>query len=759
MTKTPPKNVSDSLDSRALLAELLRTQEERDRIWAEKEALKDKLVLANRPAVIATPSAPSMEPLPERIGKLAEQLISMAREIRQFKAVPPPAPAPDPETLRAQQRELRELAGELEASRAQVETLETQLRYLEISGREKGTGGSGSDEEIGRQLAAALEREDQLLIRLHQMETTLSHRQADQLGLLEKDKQIQQLKYFLHQGALDFEKLQTRHRAVEAESLEQKHRIIDLQTSLERNQVSSRNNVRRLQDQVSTQTRQIQDSERALRSAETRQENLEDEVERLSAQIFQMEERLMSGAGQLELMRFEAARVPALATRVEELEAELRGLEEDNLGLKDEVTQLTEAVAILEENAEALDLRVGEDDATIEQLRLRLEETVAQRSVAHEEEILREREAQASLHEEELRRERDAQAAEHERKLVAAMELVDRKEESLRSLDERFAALTSQFQALQEKLRAQEGQLAEVTNTARDRHREVEVLTRELDLREKSAAELERKARAAAESVESLTAELAQCSARVQAGSDRNAQDLSMKNGRIQELENNLATQRIEVQRLAGQLKTAEMKSTEVAHWSDKLKTELMQVRAQLDEEIQKRSGSEDRIRQMEEQLPEIRRLFDEIERQVDGFEDNLALEEDRTQRLSESLDSLVESISAVFRRISEQVAQLQSERGLLAERLQTTENEHHDLKDEVSTQNVEKHRAMIHDLNVQLGIMEGNLLTMQVKIQNLLAPSVEKLLRVTGDLELLGMLNAATELRAIAGTLSGLMQ
>ena len=737
MTKTPPKNMTASLDSTALLAELLRTQEERDRVWAEKELLKEKLVLAS------APQAPASAPLPERIGMLADQLVSVARELRLFKSEPV-APSPDPEVVLAQKRELRELAGELEASRATVETLETQLRFLEVSGRERGQGGSDNDGDLGRQLASALEREDQLLIRLHQMETTLSHRQADQLALLEKDKQIQQLKYFLHQGALDFEKLQTRLRSVEAESLEQKHRIIELQTNLERNQVSSRNNVRRLQDQVTTQSQQLQAGERALRAAETRQENLEDEIERLSAQIFQMEERLVSGAGQLELMRFEAGRVPVLNQRVEELEVAARILEEENHTLREEVSRLIEEISLLEENAGALDGRVGEDAVEISALHSRLEATAALRTAEQEEE---------------LRLERERQAAEHERKLIAAMELVDRKDESLKSLDERFRQLAAQSQSLQEKLLEQEGRLAEVTNTARDRQREAEVLTRELELREKASAELEKKAKTAMDNLESLKAELAQQTAMAQTGSDRTAQELALRNERIKELENTLATQRIEVQRLAGQVKTSDMKSTEVAHWSEKLKAELLQVRTQLDEEIQKRTGSEDRIRLMEGQLPEIRRLFDEIERQVDGFEDNLALEEDRTQRLSESLDSLVESIAAVFGRISAQVGQLEAERGMLAERLQAAELEHHDLKNDASTQSMERHRTTIHDLNVQLGIMEGNLLTMQVKMQNQLVPSVEKILRVTGDLELLGMLNAATELRAIAGTLSGLMQ
>ncbi len=751
MTKTPPKNMTASLDSTALLAELLRTQEERDRVWAEKELLKEKLVLASAPqapasapqAPASAPQAPASAPLPERIGMLADQLVSVARELRLFKSEPV-APSPDPEVVLAQKRELRELAGELEASRATVETLETQLRFLEVSGRERGQGGSDNDGDLGRQLASALEREDQLLIRLHQMETTLSHRQADQLALLEKDKQIQQLKYFLHQGALDFEKLQTRLRSVEAESLEQKHRIIELQTNLERNQVSSRNNVRRLQDQVTTQSQQLQAGERALRAAETRQENLEDEIERLSAQIFQMEERLVSGAGQLELMRFEAGRVPVLNQRVEELEVAARILEEENHTLREEVSRLIEEISLLEENAGALDGRVGEDAVEISALHSRLEATAALRTAEQEEE---------------LRLERERQAAEHERKLIAAMELVDRKDESLKSLDERFRQLAAQSQSLQEKLLEQEGRLAEVTNTARDRQREAEVLTRELELREKASAELEKKAKTAMDNLESLKAELAQQTAMAQTGSDRTAQELALRNERIKELENTLATQRIEVQRLAGQVKTSDMKSTEVAHWSEKLKAELLQVRTQLDEEIQKRTGSEDRIRLMEGQLPEIRRLFDEIERQVDGFEDNLALEEDRTQRLSESLDSLVESIAAVFGRISAQVGQLEAERGMLAERLQAAELEHHDLKNDASTQSMERHRTTIHDLNVQLGIMEGNLLTMQVKMQNQLVPSVEKILRVTGDLELLGMLNAATELRAIAGTLSGLMQ
>ncbi|MBU1069125.1 hypothetical protein KJ975_06085 [Myxococcota bacterium] len=742
MTKTPPNHPTDSLDSRSLLVELLRTQQERDRVWAERELLKEQLVFARQPAEVAPVDAVVSEPLPARIGRLADQLVSVARELRQYKAAPAP-PAPDPEILLAQKRELRELAGELENSRAQVETLETQLRYLEISGRGRASG-SGADEELGQQLGAALEREDQLLIRLHQMETTLSHRQADQLVLLEKDKQIQQLKYFLHQGALDFEKLQTRHRVVEAESLEQKHRIIELQTSLERNQDSSRNTIRRLQEQVSAQSRQLADGERALRAAETRQENLEDEVDRLSAQIFQMEERLSAGAGQLELARYEAARVPALVLRVQELEDGMLQVEEENLALREQAEQMGEALSLLEENAGALDSRVSEDAAAIEQLNLRLEENTSRRTADQEAE---------------LQREREAQAAEHERNLVAAMELLDRKEDSLRSLDERLRSTSTQLQALQEKHNTQEAQLAEVTNAARDSKREAEVLTRELEVKAKALADLERAAKVAAESAGALKDELARQTEKMQAGGDRKDQELAMRAERIQELENTLATQRIEVQRLSGQIKTAEMKNTEVLHWSDKLKTELMQVRAQLDEEIQKRSGSEEQARLIEGQLPEIRRLFDEIEHQVDGFEDNLALEEDRTQRLSESLDQLVGSIGSVFQRITEQLAHLEAERGLLADRLQTAELEHFELAGEAGAQNAEKNRATIHDLNVQLGIMEGNLLTMQVKMQNQLGPSVEKILRVTGDLELLGMINAATELRSIAGTLSGLLQ
>jgi len=742
MTKTPPKHPTDSLDSKSLLVELLRTQTERDRAWAEKELLKDQLVLARRPAEVAPAAAVVAEALPARIGRLAEQLVSVARELRHFQAEPAP-PAPDPEVLLAQKREIRELAGDLENARAQVETLETQLRYMEISGRGSASG-AVADEELGQQLGAALEREDQLLIRLHQMETTLSHRQADQLVLLEKDKQIQQLKYFLHQGALDFEKLQTRHRVVEAESLEQKHRIIELQTSLERNQDSSRNTIRRLQEQVSEQSRQLADGERSLRAAETRQENLEDEVDRLSAQIFQMEERLMAGAGQLELARYEAARVPALILRVQELEDGMLQVEEENLALREQAEQLGEALSLLEENAGALDSRVGEDAAAIEQLSLRLEENIARRTADQEAELVRERETQA---------------AEHERKLVAAMELLDRKEESLRSLDERFRSTSAQLKALQENHNRQEAQLAEVTNAARDSRREAEVLTRELEVKAKAAAELERALKVASEASEALKDEFSRQAEKLQAGGDKNAQELALRSERIQELENMLATQRIEVQRLGGQIKSAEMKNTEVMHWSDKLKSELMQVRAQLDEEIRKRSGSEEQARLIEGQLPEIRRLFDEIEHQVDGFEDNLALEEDRTQRLSESLDQLVESIGSVFHKITEQLAHLEAERGLLADRLQSAEMEHMELAGEVSAQNAEKHRSTIHDLNVQLGIMEGNLLTMQVKMQNQLGPSVEKILRVTGDLELLGMINAATELRSIAGTLSGLLQ
>ena len=107
------------------------------------------------------------------------------------------------------------------------------------------------------------------------------------------------------------------------------------------------------------------------------------------------------------------------------------------------------------------------------------------------------------------------------------------------------------------------------------------------------------------------------------------------------------------VQRLAGQLKAAESRNVEINHWADKLRNELQLVRTQLDDEIRLRQEAEGRIRGMESQLPEIRRLFDAIEHQVDGLEDSLMLEEERTQRLNESLDSLVASIGDVFARIS----------------------------------------------------------------------------------------------------------
>ncbi len=721
MTNRKPGNPADSLDPKTLLEELLRTQVKLDHALAEKDLLRERLVLATRPA--ETPPAPvvTLSPLPERLGGLADQLIGLARELRQFRPEPVVA-TPDPELVLAQRSEIRDLSGELEHARSQVEALETQIRYLEISGRERESGGSTADEELGRHLAAALEREDQLLIRLHQLETTLSHRQADQLTLLERDKQIQQLKYFLHQGALDFEKLQTRHRAVEAESLEQKHRIIDLQTQLERSQASSRNTIRRLQDQVTAQTARITEQERALRAAETRQENLEDEVERLQAQAFQMEEKLFAGAGQLELMRFEAGRVPALEGRIGELEDELLVKEEELAALRDELAELTEALALLEENAGALDARVGEDAETIEQLNARM-------------------------------------AAVHEDKLVAAMELVDRKEEALKAEAQKVREASEGLASALSRVGELERQLAEAVNTARDREREAEVLTRELGLKEKAAAELERRARAAAEAEQGLRAELAQVAAKAQAGGDRQASELALQKERTAELENALATARIEVQRLAAQVKTAEMKGSEAAHWTEKLKAELASVQGRLDEEIRLRVGSEEKARQIEGQLPEIRRLFDAIERQVDGFEDSLALEEDRTARLGETLDQLVSSIADVFGRISEKVRHLESERGMLAGRLQAAEQAHASLAGDADTQHAEKSRQTIHDLNVQLGILEGNLLTMQVKMHNQLAPSVEKILRVTGDLELLGMLNAATELRAIAGSLSALMQ
>jgi chromosome segregation ATPase len=721
MTTRKPGNPADSLDPKTLLEELLRTQVKLDHALAEKDLLKERLVLATRPAETTPPPAATVSPLPDRLGGLADQLIGLARELRQFRPEPVVA-APDPEVVLAQRSEIRDLSGELEHARSQVEALETQIRYLEISGRDRESGGSSAGEELGRQLAAALEREDQLLIRLHQLETTLSHRQADQLTLLERDKQIQQLKYFLHQGALDFEKLQTRHRAVEAESLEQKHRIIDLQTQLERSQASSRSTVRRLQDQVTAQTTRIAEQERALRAAETRQENLEDEVERLQAQAFQMEEKLFAGAGQLELVRFEAGRVPSLENRVSELEDELQLKLEELAALRDELAELHEAMALLEENAGALDARVGEDAETIGQLHTQM-------------------------------------AAVHEDKLVAAMELVDRKEEALKAESQKLREASEKLASTLSRVGELERLLAEAVNTGRDREREAEVLTRELTLKEKSAAELERRAKDATEAEQALRAELAQVTAKAQSGGDRQASELALQKERTAELENALATARIEVQRLAAQVKTAEMKTSEASHWTEKLKAELAAVQGRLDEEIRLRAGSEEKVRQVEGQLPEIRRLFDAIERQVDGFEDSLALEEDRTARLGETLDQLVSSIAEVFGRITDKVRFLESERGMLAGRLQSAEQAHATLAGGADSPQSEKSRQTIHDLNVQLGILEGNLLTMQVKMHNQLAPSVEKILRVTGDLELLGMLNAAAELRSIAGSLSGLMQ
>jgi predicted RNase H-like nuclease (RuvC/YqgF family) len=199
MTKTPDKIISDSLDVSSLLAELLRIQEERDRLWAEKELLREKLQLSAGTLPVAPVNAPE-EDLPAKLGRLANELAAASRQLRTV-ALGPEKPAVDLEVERLQ-RHTRHLEHELAQERERTETLETELRVLEISAR--GKGGDLSDADIREQLAAALEREDQLLIRLHQMETTLAHRQADQLSLLEKEQADSAVEVFPASGRAGF---------------------------------------------------------------------------------------------------------------------------------------------------------------------------------------------------------------------------------------------------------------------------------------------------------------------------------------------------------------------------------------------------------------------------------------------------------------------------------------------------------------------------------------------------------------------------
>lgn len=765
MTKTPAKITSDSLDVRSLLTELLRIQEERDRLWAEKELLREKLQLAagERPAA---PAAGAAEDLPGKLNRLAGELAAAARQLQNAVSVPE-KPSVEPELERQKQR-VRHLEHELAAARERAETLETQLRVMEISARGRGT--DADDADVREQLAAALEREDQLLIRLHQMETTLAHRQADQLSLLEKDKQIQQLKYFLHQGALDFEKLQTRFRAMEGENLEYKHRIIDLQTQLERQQAQAKNTLGRMQEQMSRLDAKLLAARGELDASRTRTENLEDEVDRLTHMLAQAEERAVESAGQMELLRHEAARVLELTNMVAELEWERMGLQEERGRLLEASAQLQETVELLEENAAQLEERLAEESELRRELQERVDAVTAQQVASADacgrlgEELEKAQEAVRSLQnelhrEKSLHAERVAEWSIQESKLRAQWEESVRECDTFRNRVEEDAREIERLRgelALAQEAVSRMGDWEKLEGECRDARRESEVLSREVELKERQIQQLSASERAARENAARLQEELAALE-RLRAAHERCAQDLAMRNGRIAELESQLASAQIEIQRLAGQLKAAESRSVEIHHWSEKMRNELQQVRAQLDEEIRQRQKAEGRIRGMEAQLPEIRRLFDEIEHQVDGFEDSLVLEEERTQRLNESLDSLVSSIGEVFGRISSRVREMDAQRQELSRRLEESERklrEHAQSPDAGLLKGLE---STVHDLNVQLGIMEGNFLTMQVKLQNQVPLLKERIARVAQDLEILGMLNASEELRAIAEKLAGL--
>lgn len=767
MTKTPTQMTPDSLDVQVLLAELLRTQEERDRLWAEKELLREKLQLA-------TSSLPDThrtikEGLPEKLGRLAHELVAAAHEL-QAVAHTPAKPAVNPEVEHLQSHS-RNLEHELTQARERIETLETQLRVMEISARSKGL--DAQDADIREQLAAALEREDQLLIRLHQQETTLAQRQADQLSLLEKDKQIQQLKYFLHQGALDFEKLQTRFRVLEAENLEHKHRIIDLQTQLERQQTQARNTLTRMQEQTSKLEAKLLDSQKELEASRTRVENLEDEIERLSQMLAQAEDREVKSAGHIELLRHTAARVPELTNMVAELEWERMGLIEDRNRLLEELTQWQETVNLLEEHAAQLEERLNEEALLRKKLQDQINivtaeqtghrDTIVQLETALENAHETVQNLQNALHHEKTHHDDNmqkmlAQIHALQAQLEDAIQERDtlhvRIEEQLRETEQLRVELASTIESTKH-MESKIGDIEKISEQCQQAQRESEILLREVELRERQIAQLSESEKVAKEEIARLQETVSEFE-RLRVSSERTKQELSMRNARIAELESQLASAQIDLQRLAGQVKTAESRNVEINHWADKLRNELQQVRVQLDTEIQQRQQAEGRARSMEVQLPEIRRLFDEIEHQVDGFEDSLVLEEERTQRLNESLDSLVSSIGDVFEQIAARIQELDSQKRELTRQLEDSERKLQ-LSEATDVNVVKQYETTIHDLNVQLGIMEGNLLTMQVKLQNQLPSLKERILRVSQDLGVLGMIHAAEELRTVAEKLVGL--
>ena len=768
MTKTPTQMTPNSLNVQGLLAELLRTQEERDRLWAEKELLREKLQLATS-TVPNMQHLTSKEGLPEKLGRLANELITAAHELQTVVHTPvKPAVNPEVEHL---QKHSQNLEHELLQARERIETLETQLRVMEISARDKGL--DVQDADIREQLAAALEREDQLLIRLHQQETTLAHRQADQLSLLEKDKQIQQLKYFLHQGALDFEKLQTRFRVLEAENLEHKHRIIDLQTQLERQQAHARNTLSRMQEQTSKLEAKLLDSQKELEASRTRVENLEDEVERLSQMLAQAQDREVQSAGQIELLRHTADRVPELTNMVAELEWERMGLIEDRNRLWEELKQWQETVDLLEEHAAQLEERFNEEallrkklqdqinTVTSEQTGYR--DTMVQLETALENAHETVRNLQSELHREktlhtenmhDMLAQKNALQAQLEDAIKERDTLCVRIEDQLRETEQLREELASTIESTKH-MESKIVDIQKISDQCQQAQRESEILLREVELRERQIAQLAESEKVAKEEIARLQETVSEFE-RLRVSSERTKQELSMRNARIAELESQLASAQIDLQRLAGQVKAAESRNVEIHHWADKLRNELQQVRVQLDTEIQQRQEAEGRTRSMEVQLPEIRRLFDEIEHQVDGFEDSLVLEEDRTQRLNESLDSLVASIGDVFERIAARVQKLDSQKKELTRQLEDSERKLQ-LTASTDANVVKQYESTIHDLNVQLGIMEGNLLTMQVKLQNQLPSLKERILHVSQDLAILGMLKAAEELRTVAEKLVGL--
>jgi len=755
----------------------------RDRLWSQKEFYKQKSILLRErldrehtvPASPARVSSPKQTTAPvsaevegmrtrisgtkKFLGLLIEKISDLSNSLDTEMA---PYLVDREKELNLQ---LDEAHAELQKIRDQKALLEEEFRNYKkasYSQREKSISQDsrmemeliGTREEMGK----LLEKEDRYILEIRRLEGLNQTLAAQHDDLKDREAQISNLKYLLDQGARDYERLQEKMERLLHEN--KKIRQTALDTDLDR--VKLKTKIVGLEKVLKTRDLHHGEELAALlvskRELDARSENLEDEVQRLSSHLANVNDELEETRGRLDATLYE---VSVLKRDLEGAVAaeEVDQLREHNASLALEVEDLTETISLLEQNIEALELRISDDSepgenldrseilSEISNIRGLIDDAFAQEQIRKAIPLSpgsvelyspEERQREAMVHQ--LKAELlDSESARQRLELAIALH-----EDEQKSLEEKLARLEKDLEdALSADIARSLSPEQDAAFTTRIGELEVE-----LEAARKAKAETET---LSLEQEQTLKARISELEAELHKSSEPS--DGSALRERVGELE-------MEVDRL----ETVSQKNSQ-ALANEKSRS------VTLENQLQVLTGENKGLHQLVQSLqlnqPVLLDHLSQLEDQVDQLEDSLLLEGDRATASGREIDSLGGSITALLDTLEASIHQkdyeiltLRTEVEALKSGLPLTSvtdsSENDDLKKTISAQ-----EQTIQELSTQLGNLETELLIAQATgtgtgehaqvSEGQVSPEVkDELTRIADNLEMLGLMQACSDLRAL---------